>query len=129
MEPSRHLVPAKEHNCHKSALHEKRHNALNGKRSTKYIADKPRVVAPVGTELKLQDNTRSNAHSEVDAKQTLPEMRRLTPERFSGAIVNCLDNAHNYCQAQCERHKQPMINCCKRKLGTRPVNECGVDCQ
>ena len=127
MESARHLLPSEEHDSHECAFHEERHNALNGKRSTEYVANKPRIVAPVGAKLKLKNDARGNTHSKVDTKQTLPELRSLQPEGLAGAIIDSLDNAHYYGQSKRERHKQPMIDGCKRKLGTRPVDKRRVD--
>ena len=127
MESARHLLPSEEHNSHECALHKECHNALNGKRSTEYVANKPRIVAPVGAKLKLKNDARGNTHSKVDTKQTLPELGSLQPERFAGAIIDSLDNAHYYGKSQRERHKQPMIDGCERKLRTRPVDKRRVD--
>ena len=127
MESARNLLPSEEHDSHECTLHEERHNAFNGKRSTEYVTYKPRIVAPVGAKLKLKDDARSHTHGKVDTKQTLPELGSLQPEGFACAIIDSLDNAHYYSQSKRERHKQPMIDGCKRKLRTRPVDKRRVD--
>lgn len=69
METSAYLVPSKEHDSDKSALHEESQDAFYGKWGTKDVAHKPGVVAPIGAKLKLKDDSCGNAHGEVDAKE------------------------------------------------------------
>ena len=129
VEATRHLLPAEIHDGNKGALHEERHDALDGKRGAEDVAHKPGVVAPVGAELKLEDDARSHAHGEVDAKQALPEHGGFFPEWFTCAVIARFHNAHDEGQTERERHKEPMVDGCKCKLRTRPVDEGWVDCQ
>ena len=105
MEASAHLIPAEEHHRHEGALHEECQDAFDGKGSAEYVAHKPGVVAPVGSEFKLQDDACGNTHGEVHAKEFLPETGYVLPERLVGAVVACFGNAHDYCQSQGEGHE------------------------
>ena len=127
VEARRHFLPAEIHNSHKGRLHEERHDALDGQRRPEDIAHEPRVVAPVGTKLELEDDAGSHTHGEIDAEEFLPEARGVFPETLAVAIVDGLTNTHNDCQAQGERHKQPVIDSGQRKLRPRPVNGPAVD--
>ena len=80
MESTRDFVPTKIHHCHKGALHEKSDNALYGQRCTEDVANEPRIVAPVGSKLKFEDDTCRYTHSEIDSEKLLPEFSRTFPE-------------------------------------------------
>ena len=94
MESSRHLVPSKEHDGNEDTLHEECHDALYGKRCAEDISDKPGIVAPVRSELKLKDNACGYSHGEIDAEQFLPEYSYVLPERFATLVIACLHDAH-----------------------------------
>ena len=67
METRAHTVPAKEHHSNKGCFHEEGQQALNGQGSAENIAHKPRVIAPVGAELKLKNQARGHANGEIDS--------------------------------------------------------------
>ena len=100
METGGDLVPAEEHHGDKGRLHEERQNSLDGKRCAEDVTDKPGIVAPVRSELELEDDTRSDAHGEIDAEQPLPEACRRPPEILPGMIITSLHDAHDDCQSQ-----------------------------
>ena len=125
VEALRDLVPTKVHHGHEGRLHEEGHDALDGERSTEDVAHEPRVVRPVRAELKLQDDARGNTHGEVDAKEFLPELRRVAPEALLRAIVAGLHDAHDHGQAERQGHKQPVVDGCQCELCTRPVYRAG----
>ena len=68
MELLAHLVPAKEHDRNESSLHKEGQNAFDSKRRPEDIAHKPAVIAPVGSELKLQNQSRRHAYGKVDTE-------------------------------------------------------------
>ncbi len=127
VEATRHLLPAEEHHGHEGALHEERHDALDGEWRAEYVAHKPRVVAPIGAKLKLEDEAGGHADGEVHAKQSLPEDGGVFPEGLARAVVARFHNAHDEGEAQRERHKQPVVDGGERKLRTRPIDERGVN--
>ena len=112
----RELLPAEHHNCKERALAEEGKDTLNGQRSTEDVANKPRVVTPVGTELKLKDDTRSNAYGEIYAKEHHPKLADVEPLLLACAIIDGFEQSHYYAQAQGQRHEHPMITCGKSKL-------------
>ena len=122
MEALANLVPSEEHHGHKGGFHKERHDALYGQRSSEDVAHQIAVVAPVGTELKLQDDARSDAHSKVNAKETLPELGCLFPELAACAVVLRLHNTHYHGQAECQGYEQPMVNGCQGELRSCPVH-------
>ena len=82
-----HFIPAKEHDSNKSCFHKKSDNTFNSQRSSKYISYKPRVIAPVGTELKFQNQSGGNSHGKVYSEQLHPELSRPLPKFISGNII------------------------------------------
>lgn len=127
METSAYLVPSKEHDSDKSALHEESQDAFYGKWGTKDVAHKPGVVAPIGAKLKLKDDSCGNAHGEVDAKEFLPKSCHIFPKRLVCAIVASFGNAHDDCQSQGERDEQPVIDGGECELRSRPINGGGCN--
>jgi hypothetical protein len=101
MESARHFVPSEEHDGHKGAFHEESQNAFDSERGTKDVANEPGIVAPIGTKLEFQDNTRGYTHCEVDAEKLLPELGSVFPETFLRAIVACLSYAHDDGKTEC----------------------------
>ena len=96
MESRRYLLPSEEHHSHEGRFHEEGHDTLYGQWCSEDVAYKPGIVRPVGTKLKLQDDTCSHTHGEVDAKQLLPELCYVAPESVARAIPTSLGNAHNH---------------------------------
>src|SRR5690554_7067735 len=80
------LVPAKEHNGNEGAFQKKGHNAFNCQRSAKNISNKPRVIAPVGAELKLKNDARGYSNGEVDAEEFHPELDRKSTRLNSSHV-------------------------------------------
>ena len=99
MELGRHLLPAEEHHCDERRLHKEGKNTLNSKRSSKYVAHKPAIVRPVGTELKLEDYSRGNANGEVHAEECHPELGGGEPFLVASAIIDGLHHTDYYSQA------------------------------
>ena len=96
MKALRDLVPAEEHYGHEGRFHEECDDTFYGKRCSEYVADEVRIVAPVRTELELEDDARSHAHGKVNAKEALPILCCLLPELLSGPEVQGLHDAHHY---------------------------------
>ena len=103
VESRRHLLPAEKHHRHEGRLHEEGDDTLNGKRRTKDIAHKPGIVAPVGSELKFEDDAGGHTHGKIDAEEFLPEHRRVFPETFACTIIAGFHNAHDEGKSQRER--------------------------
>ena len=121
MESTAHLVPAKEHDGYKGALHKEGQDALDGEWSAEDVAYEPGVVAPVGTKLKFQDDACGYAHGKVDAEEFLPEASHFLPESFACAIIASFGNAHDERQSQGEWNKQPVIDGSECELCPRPI--------
>ena len=68
------LAPAEEHHGDEGRLHEEGQDALDGERRAEDVSDEPAIVGPVRPELELKDNPRSDADSEVDPEELLPEL-------------------------------------------------------
>ena len=95
------LVPAKEHDGNEGRFHEEGHDALDGERSVEDVAHEVGVVAPVGAELKFEDDTCGNAHSEVNAKELLPKLCAVAPESVTSPVPTGLCNTHDDSQSKC----------------------------
>ena len=129
VESARHFLPAEVHHGDEGALHEERHNALDGKGRTEDVAHEPRVVAPVGAEFKLKDYSRRHTHGEVHAEEPLQEDGSVLPELLTCAIIARFHDAHDERKTQRERYEQPVIDGGEGELRPRPVDECWVDSQ
>ena len=127
MESARHLLPTEEHHCHKGGFHEESHYTLDGKRSSKDVAHKPRVVAPVGTKLKFEDDTRSHTHGEVNTEEFLPKLCSLFPKLLAGAIPASFYDAHDEGESQRQWDEEPVIDGGESELRPCPVYRRGVD--
>ena len=123
VEAAAHLLPAEEHHGNERRLHEESHNTLDGQRCSEDVAHKPAVVAPVGTELKLQNKPCSHAYGEVDTKKFHPESGGPFPEKVARPIIKGLHKAHDHGQPQGQRHKNPMVDGGQCKLCPRPVDQ------
>ena len=121
MEAFTNLTPAKEHEGYKGGLHEESEDAFNSKRCSEDVTYKPRVVAPVGTKFKLQDDTCGHTNGEVDTKELLPKLRGSLPKLITSAVVDGFHDGHHEGKSESEGDKQPVIACRKGKLGSRPV--------
>ena len=93
------FVPAKEHNGNERCLHKESQNTLDGQRSTENITYKPRVITPVRTELKLQNQSRSNTYGEVNTEKLHPELCRAFPEFLTCDYIESLHEPHNHSQS------------------------------
>ena len=127
MEAGRDLLPAEEHHGHEGGLHKECHDALDGQRRAEDIAYEPRVVRPVGAELKLQDDTCGNTHGEIDAEEFLPELCCVTPKDVTLAIPNGLADTHDDSQSEGQRNEQPMVDGRQCELCSCPVDGASVD--
>ena len=129
METAADFIPSEEHHSHEGGLHEEGYDALDGERRAEDVADEPRIVAPVGSELELKDNSRRHTHGEIDSEELLPKTCGGLPERFTRSVITGFHNSHNQCQSQSERHKEPVIDCGKCELRPRPVYRSCVNVQ
>ena len=118
VEARTHLLPAKEHHGNEGRLHEKGHNTLDGQRRAKDIAYEPGIIRPVGSELKLENDTRCYTHGKIDTEQTLPETRHVLPEHLARTVITSLGNAHDHGEAKCQRNKKPVVDRRQGKLRT-----------
>ena len=121
MEALANLAPSEEHERDEGGFHEEGEDAFDGKGSTEDVTHKPRVVTPVGTKLKFEDNTRGNTDSEVDTEELLPKLGSCFPELITCAVINGFHNRHHECKSERKWDKQPVIACREGKLGARPV--------
>ena len=62
------LLPSEEHHGKESSFHEESEDAFNGERRAENVANKPRVVTPVGAEFKFKDDSCGDADSKVDGE-------------------------------------------------------------
>ena len=99
MEAPADLVPSEEHHGDESSLHKEGQDTLNGKRSAENVPDKPGIIAPVGSELELKNETRGNSHGEIDSEEFHPELGGLLPEFVFFDEVDCLHHCHNHRQS------------------------------
>ena len=95
------FFPTEEHEGDEGGFHEEGQDALNGKRGTEDVADKPRVVRPVCAELKFEDDACGDAYSEVDAEKFLPKLGCTFPETVTGTHIERLHYRHDNAEAQC----------------------------
>ena len=116
METWRHFLPSEIHHGDKRRLHEESHDTLDGKGRAKDVAYYPGIIGPVGAKLKFQYQTGSYTHGEIDAEEFLPELGSILPETLAGTVVAGLHDTHDDGQAECQRHEQPMVDSCQRKL-------------
>src|SRR5574344_90021 len=78
-----HLVPSKEHYSNKCCLHKNGKNALYYQWCTKNITNKPGVVTPVSTELKLKNKTCGYYYGKVNTEELHPKLYSSFPKLFS----------------------------------------------
>ena len=120
MEPFAHLLPTEEHHSKERCLHKEGKDSLNGQRGAKDIPHKPGVIAPVGTELKLKDNSRCYTYSKIYSKKFHPEFCCLLPEFITFHYIKGFHYSHNKGKPQRKGYKQPMITGRYCKLQSRP---------
>ncbi len=121
MESLAYLVPAEVHHGKEGAFKEESEYSLNGKRSSEYIPHKPGIIAPVCSELELQDYARGNAAGKVYGKDPAPELSQLLPGLVVCPVIFCLEDCYQDSQSQCKRHKQPVVHGRERELQSRSV--------
>ena len=117
-----HLVPPKEHDCEEGRLHEKGQNPLDGKRRTENVAHKPRIIAPVGSELEFQNDTSGDTYRKINGEELHPELGRTLPELVFLDDIEGFHGSHNHRQPQRKRDENPMVTSGKSKLRSRPVD-------
>ena len=127
MEAFAHFSPAEKHHSYKCGFHEECQNPFNCQRCSENVTNKPRIITPVCTEFKFQNQTGRYTNSEVDTEKLHPELSSLFPEFISCFIIQRLHDSHHHCQSKCKRNKNPMIHSCHRKLGSRPIDQRGVN--
>ena len=99
MELGRHFLPTEEHHSDERRLHEEGENSLNSQWSAKYVTHKPAVVRPVGTKLKLENDSCGHANGEVHAKERHPELGGGEPFLVASAIIDGLHHTDYYSQS------------------------------
>ena len=130
MESTAHLLPTEEHDGNERSFHEEGQNTFDGQGGAEDITYKPGVVAPVGAELKLQNQSSGHAYGKVDAEEFHPVLSGAFPFLISRAVVEGLHQAHDNCQPQGEGNEDPVVDGGEGKLCSRPVNQRSVNvCQ
>ncbi len=124
MEPRAYLVPAEEHDGDECCLHEEGEQAFDGKRCSEDVPHKPRIVAPVGPELKLQDYACGDTHREVYAEERHPEFGRFEPFLAPAAVIERLHYTYYHAESERQRHEEPMVHGGEGKQASRPVDYC-----
>ncbi len=89
------FIPAEKHYGYEGGLHEKGKNSFNGQGSPEYITYKPRVVGPVGSELKFKDNSGGYPDGKINPEKFHPKFCDPLPLLISGANVNGVHKGHN----------------------------------
>jgi len=116
------FVPAEEHYGDEGAFQEESHNALDGQRGPENIAYEVRIVRPVGAEFEFENDSRCYADREIDPENPHPELRRPFPKLVAGTVIDALHDRADDAETEGQRHEQPMVNGCHRKLRARPVD-------
>ena len=124
METGANLLPTEEHHGDKGRLHKEGEDAFDGEWGTEDVPYKPAVIAPVGTELKLQDDAGGDTNGKVNSKDGHPELGRREPLLVARAVIQSLHDGYNHAQTKSERHEEPMVDGCEGKLRSRPVDKC-----
>lgn len=101
--------PAEEHHRDEGGLDEEGKDSLDGERRSEYVADEPRLVAEVGPELELKDDSCRDADGEVDTEYLHPELRGVFPEVHLADDVERLHNGHYHRQSEGQRDEDPVI--------------------
>src|SRR5215470_2808655 len=96
MDLLRQPVPSEDPQSQERRLKEECEETLHRKWSAEYVADKPRIVAPVHAELKLLHEARYDAHGEVDEEQLPEELGELQP----GFVVGAYPDGLHHCDEQ-----------------------------
>ena len=99
MEAFAHLVPTEEHHRNERGFHKECQDAFDSQRRTEDVAHKPAVIAPVRTEFKLQNQSRSHTYGEVDAEELHPELGCMFPKLVTRTVVHRFHDAHNHRQS------------------------------
>ena len=132
MEPFADFVPPEVHDGKKGTLHKKCKYTLDCQRRTEYVAYKPGVVAPVCSELELQNYACGHAHGKVDCKDAGPESGEFFPEQglllifrpllFRIEIISGLHEGYDKAKSKSEGDKYPMEHCRQGELQPRGIN-------
>ena len=99
MEAFAHLVPTEEHHRNERGFHKECQDAFDSQWRTEDVAHKPAVIAPVRTEFKLQNQSRSHTYGEVDAEELHPELGCMFPKLVTRTVVHRFHDAHNHRQS------------------------------
>ena len=119
--------PSEKHNRDKRSFHKECQNTFNSQRSTEDIPYKPRIIAPVRTDFKLQNQPRCHTDGKVNTEKFHPKLGSLFPKFVACFIIQRLHDSHHHCQSECEGNKNPVVHGCHRKLGSRPIDQRGVN--
>ena len=121
------LIPSEEHDRNKRSFHKERQNTFDSKRRTENIPHKPRIITPVRTKLKLQNQPRCHTDGEVNTEKFHPKLGSPLPEFIACFIIQRLHYSHHHSQSEGERNENPVVHGCHRKLGSRPIDQRGVN--
>src|SRR5665647_1381915 len=91
-----HFFPAKKHDGNKSCFHKERYNTFNSQWSTKNITNEPTIIRPVGSKLKLQNNTGGYTNSEVYSKKCHPKLSCFFPLLITCFYIQAFHYRHYY---------------------------------
>ena len=89
------LLPTEEHHSEECRLHKESEYTLYSQWRTENISHKPRVVAPVCTKLKFENNTCGDSYGEVYSKNFHPEFCNSLPKLVTRFHINSLHCGHN----------------------------------
>ena len=117
------LFPSKKHDSNECGFHKESKNSFDCKWGTENVAYKPRIIAPVGSEFKLEYQTGSYSDGKVYTKKFHPKLSGILPEFLTRFVIQRFHDTHHYCQSESERNKNPMVHGGHCKLGSRPINQ------
>ncbi len=106
--PGRHQLAAEQQDAKEGRLEKECEQALISQQWTDHVRGGVRKTAPVGPELKRQDDPRHHAHAERDSEDPDPEIRDPEIDRASGRQMQPLEHCDIGGSTQRERRQQDM---------------------
>ena len=122
-----HFLPAEEHHRYKRSFHEEGQNPFNSQRRTEDIAYEPRIITPIRTKFKFQNQTGCHTNGKVNTEKFHPKFGCPFPEFIACFIIQRLHYSHYHRQSERKGNKNPVVHSCHRKLGSRPIDQRGVN--
>ena len=80
------------------------------------------VATGIILEFEFENDSRCYADREIDPENPHPELRRPFPKLVAGTVIDALHDRADDAETEGQRHEQPMVNGCHRKLRARPVD-------